>query len=98
MNVTVFKIDEKLFGVESEKVIKLFKVPSTFHDKYSDQQRVRLKEFEVKLIDLRKIFSVKNGDRKEELIKKSMDGMNFLCHIFLDIEGRRSPQHGRYNL
>jgi len=35
VNVIIFKVDEKLFGVESEKVFKLFKVPNTFQEKYS---------------------------------------------------------------
>jgi chemotaxis protein histidine kinase CheA len=64
--VTVFRVDEKLFGVESDKVFKLFRVPNTFHDKYSNQEKIRLKDFEVKLIDLKKIFSVQGGDRRGE--------------------------------
>lgn len=67
MNVTVVKVGGKLFGVESEKVVKLFKVPIGFHEKYSSQQKIRLKDFEVRLIDLRKTFSLKKGDGKEEL-------------------------------
>jgi hypothetical protein len=39
-----------------------------------------------------------NGNGKEELIQKGIDGMNFLCHEFLDIESRRSPQEGSHNL
>jgi len=66
VNVTVFKIDEKYFGVESDKVFKLFRVPSTFHTKYSNQERIRLKEFEVRLIDLKKILSIQGGYRKGE--------------------------------
>jgi hypothetical protein len=66
VNITVFKVDGKLFGVESEKVVKLFKVPDTFYDKYTNQQKIRLKDFEVRLVDLNKIFSVPRGDRKKE--------------------------------
>ena len=66
VNVTVFKVDEKFFGVESDKVFKLFRVPSTFHNKYSNQEKIRLKDFEVRLIDLKKIFSIQGGDRKGE--------------------------------
>jgi hypothetical protein len=49
ISITIFKVDEKLFGVETEKVFKLFKVPSTFHERYSDQEKVRLKDFEVRI-------------------------------------------------
>jgi hypothetical protein len=66
INVTVFRVDEKFFGVESDKVFKLFRVPNTFHDKYSNQEKIRLKDFEVKLIDLKKIFSIRGGVRRGE--------------------------------
>jgi hypothetical protein len=66
VNVTVFKIDEKFFGVESDKVFKLFRVPSTFHGKYSSQEKIRLKDFEVRLIDLKKILSIQGEHRKGE--------------------------------
>ena len=66
VNVTVFKVDEKFFGVESDRVFKLFRVPSTFHNKYSNQEKIRLKDFEVRLVDLKKIFSIQGGDRRGE--------------------------------
>jgi chemotaxis protein histidine kinase CheA len=62
VNVTVFKVNDRFFGVESDKVFKLFRVPNTFHDKYSNQERIRLKDFEVRLVDLKKIFSIENRD------------------------------------
>ena len=45
INVTVFKVDEKFFGVESDKVFKLFKVPNTFHDKYSKPTKNSIERF-----------------------------------------------------
>ena len=38
----------------------------------------------------------RNG--KDQLIKKGIDGMNFLCHEFFDIESRRSPKESCRNL
>jgi chemotaxis signal transduction protein len=67
LNITVFKIDENLFGVESEKVCRLFKVPSSFHDKVRGQEKIRLKDFEVRMINLKKLFSIQGGDRKGEV-------------------------------
>jgi hypothetical protein len=67
MNITIVKVGAKLFGVESEKVVKLFKVPSGLYEKYASQQKIRLKDFEVRLIDLKKIFSIQKRDGKEEL-------------------------------
>ena len=67
VNVTVFKVEERLFGVESDKIYKLFKVPSALVNKYSSQEKVRFKDFEARMVDLRKIFSIPKGDRKEEI-------------------------------
>ncbi len=67
VSVTIFKIDEKLFGVETEKVFKLFKVPINFHEKYSDQSKVRLKDVEVRMINLKKIFSISGGEPTGEM-------------------------------
>lgn len=66
-NITVFKIEERLLGVESDKIYKLFKVPMEHQNKYVDQQKIRLKDFEVRLIDLRKVFSIPKGSRKAEI-------------------------------
>jgi chemotaxis signal transduction protein len=67
VNVTIFKIDEKLFGVETEKVFKLFKVPLSFRKKYSDQSKIRLKDLEVRIINLKKIFSIPEGEHAGEM-------------------------------
>ena len=67
VNITIFKVDEKLFGVESEKVFKLFKVPNTFQEKYLNQQKIRLRDFEVKMINLKKILSIPGGEPKGEI-------------------------------
>ena len=63
--ITVFKIGDKFFGVESEKVFKLFKVPDTFEAKFSNQPKIRLKGLEVRMIDLKKRFSIAAVNRKE---------------------------------
>jgi hypothetical protein len=67
VNVTIFKVDEKLLGVESKNVFKLFKVPNTFQEKYSNQQKVRLKDVEVKMINLKELLSIHGGGPKEEI-------------------------------
>jgi chemotaxis signal transduction protein len=67
VNITIFKVDEKLFGVESEKVFKLFKVPSTFQEKYSNQQKIRLRDLEVKMVDLKKILALQGGEQKGKI-------------------------------
>jgi len=66
VSVTIFRVDKKLFGVESEKVVKLFKVPTAFLEKYSNQPKMRLRDFAVKPVDLKKIFSTSGGERPAE--------------------------------
>jgi len=77
MKVTVFKTGEKLFGVESDKVFKLFKVPSPLFKKMIHLGNVRLKGLEVRMIDLGKFFSVSGEDQEKErqvLILKGDEG------------------------
>jgi chemotaxis signal transduction protein len=67
VSVTIFKVDEKLFGVETDKVFKLFKVPLNFQQKYSDQSKIRLKDLEVRIINLKKILSIPGREHAEEM-------------------------------
>jgi len=67
VDVTIFRIDKKLFGVESEKVFKLFKVPMTFQKRYSNQEKIRMRDFEIKMINLKKILAIPGGDPKDEI-------------------------------
>jgi hypothetical protein len=66
-NITILKVEERLLGVESDKIYKLFKVPLDHQDRYVDQQKIRLKDFEVRLIDLRKVLSIPKGSRRAEV-------------------------------
>jgi len=67
INITILKVEERLLGVESGKIYKLFKVSVDHQDRYVDQQKIRLKDFEFRLIDLRKVFSIPKGGRKAEV-------------------------------
>jgi hypothetical protein len=67
VSITIFKVEDRLFGVESEKVFKLFKVPNTFQEKYSNQQKIRLRGFEVKMINLEEILSIPGGEPRGEI-------------------------------
>jgi len=64
---TFFKVNAKLLWVESQNVYKLFKVPSTFQEKYSNHAKVRLRDVEVKLINLKELLSIHGGEPKEEV-------------------------------
>jgi hypothetical protein len=67
LNVTIFRVDKKLFGVESEKVFKLFKAPNTFQERYSNQEKIRLRDFEIKMINLKKLLAIPGAELKGEI-------------------------------
>jgi hypothetical protein len=64
LDITILRIDEKLIGIESHKVFKLYKIPNASRDKFLSQQKIRLKDYEVKIIDLKKIFPIEDKNRK----------------------------------
>lgn len=65
-NITIVKVDDRLFGIESDSIIKLFKLPGSTLGKYLNKQKIQIKEFDVKLIDLNKLFSIPRKGLKEE--------------------------------
>jgi len=67
VSVTIFRLDKKLLGVESEKVFKLYKVPNTFQKRYSNQEKIRFRDFELKMINLKKILAIPGGEPKGEI-------------------------------
>ncbi len=73
-SVTIIKANGKLFGVENDKIYKVFRVPEVFYEKYSKAEKIRLREVEVRMIDLRKVLSVTEENRRgEERILVTMD-------------------------
>jgi chemotaxis protein histidine kinase CheA len=62
MDITIFKAYGKLYGVESQKVVKLYKIPPSFEEKYAHQPKVRLRDMDVTLIDLKKAFPVESWE------------------------------------
>jgi hypothetical protein len=65
-DITIFIIYEKLMGIESYKIFKLFKIPDTLLSKYLSKQKIQLKDFEIKMVDLKKIFPLENRERRGE--------------------------------
>lgn len=66
-NITIVKVQNRLFGIESDSVVKLFKLPGALFEKYLNKQKIQLKEVDVKLIDLNKILSIPREGIKEEI-------------------------------
>ena len=67
LNVTIFRVAKRLFGVESEKVFKLFKAPNTFQERYSNQEKIRLRDFEIKIVNLKKILAIAGAEPRGEV-------------------------------
>jgi hypothetical protein len=97
VNITVFKVDEKLFGVESDKVFRLFKVPSSFHGEDMDQQKIRLKDLEVRMIDLKRIFSIQGGDQKGEVKILTVKDDGEYKGLMVDEVLRRLSTHAEFS-
>jgi hypothetical protein len=66
MSLTLVRVNEKLFGVPSEKVFKLFKIPPSLCRQMVSQPSIRLKEMEVKIADLRNLFSLPGNWQEKE--------------------------------
>jgi len=67
LNITIIRVDKELFGVESEAVFKLFRAPDTFRKRYSNQEKIRLRDFEMRLVNLKKILAIPGGDSRGEI-------------------------------
>ena len=70
VNMTVFQVDQRLFGIPSDQIVRLFKVSEDGHGHFQHQQRIRLKDFEVKIVDLKKIlaFQEEGGKRATRIL------------------------------
>ena len=66
VKVTLFRAGNKIFGVESDRVLKLYKIPATFYDKFIKLPKIRLKDFEVEMIHLNKAFPTMEEERRGE--------------------------------
>jgi hypothetical protein len=56
MDITVCRASGKWVGVESQRIWRLFKVPASFQEQCADHPRVRIRDKDVSMIDLEKIF------------------------------------------
>jgi len=100
VHVTVFKVDGRYFGVPSEKVFKLFKAPASFHGRLSNQQRIRLKDFEMKIVDLKALLSLpegkSEGERRILIVRDDGEYKGFLIDNVLDRVSAHPAAPGRH--
>jgi hypothetical protein len=76
VQVVLFRTGDRLFGLESERILKLYKVPDPFSRRFTHQARVRMKDLEVRMVDLRKLFFLGDapaGGEMKVLLVKSGD-------------------------
>ena len=67
MSLTLVRVNERLFGVPSDKAVKLFKIPPSLCRQVMSQPSIRLKGMDVKIADLRRFFSLPgNWQGKEQ--------------------------------
>lgn len=67
VNIVVIRVENKLFGIEGDRIVKIFKVPESYIESYLIKPKIRLKGFDVKLIDLNKVFSIQREGAKTEI-------------------------------
>jgi hypothetical protein len=67
LSLTLVRVDEKLFGIPRDKVVKLFKIPPSLSRQVMSQPSIRLKEMKVKIADLRKLFSLPGSWQGKDL-------------------------------
>jgi hypothetical protein len=76
VQLMLFRTGDRLFGLDSERILKLYKVPEPFSRRFTHQARVRMKDLEVRMVDLRKLFFLGDapaGGEMKVLLVKSGD-------------------------
>ena len=96
LNVTVFKVDGRFFGVPSERVFKLFRIPEGMQDRLKDLERIHLQGMDVKVVELSKLFSIQRqraGEESRMLIVKHEEAFKGLLieRVLQKISSRVEP-------
>jgi hypothetical protein len=76
MSLTLVRVNERFFGVPSDRAVKLFKIPSSLSRQVMRQPSIRLKGMEVRITDLRRIFSLPGNSlgKEQRLLIVQNDG------------------------
>jgi chemotaxis protein histidine kinase CheA len=103
LEITIFKVDDKFFGIESQKVFKLFKLPNSYQERISGQRKIRLKEFEIQMVDLKRTLSIGSKGEKAEIqiltVKENGEYKGWMVDQILkklSIETDISKDYGEY--
>jgi chemotaxis signal transduction protein len=104
MNVTVFQVEDRFFGVPSETVCRLFKLPSVYSTRFSNNQRIRLREMDITIVDLKGLFSLRGtpGPKETRMLVVGHQGgyKGLMIGKVLDTVSARAEapkEHGGYS-
>lgn len=97
LRVVLFRACGKLYGVEHAKVYKIFRVPEDIWARYGGVQRIRLKDLEVRLIDLGEFFPTerREGPLGERMLLVREDGQYLGFRIEEVVKQLSAPLWGR---
>jgi hypothetical protein len=95
VTVTVLKVDERFFGVESDRVFKLFKLPGGFRAACMGRERIRVKDVEIRVVDLSKILPLSEirPDRELRLLilREDEEYLGLIIEQVIQKVSSRSP-------
>lgn len=99
--VTIFKTGERLFGVESDQVLKLFRVPGPLLKQIVQLKKFRLKEFTVRMVNLKDFFSIYGEEEEEEkqamILKGDEENKGVIIDRVLNRLSAPMEQAGEFN-
>jgi len=95
VNITVFRVGERLFGVESQKVLRLFKVPKPFQDKWIHREKIQLRDFEFTVVDLGRVLEIPGPDRTAEMKLLAVKGIDETKGFIVDEVLKKLSTHCR---
>ena len=95
VNITVLRVGERLFGVESHKVLRLFKVPKPYQDKWVHREKVRLRDFEFTVVDLGRVLEIPGPHRTDERKLLAVKGVDETKGLIVDEVLKKLSTHCR---
>ncbi len=95
VNITVVRVRERLFGVESDKVLRLFKVPKPYQDKWVHREKVRLRDFEFTVVDLGRALEIPGHPRTDERKLLAVKGGDEIKGFIVDEVLKKLSTHSR---
>ncbi len=95
VNITVLRVGERLFGVESSKVLRLFKVPKPYQEKWVHREDVRLRDFEFTVVDLRRVLEIRGQHRTDEMKLLAVKGSDRTKGFVVDEVLKKLSTHCR---